>query len=341
MEELLRVKMLFANIGKIISSALEVEQILEGIMEEVRLFFEPENWSLMRLDPNTNELFFVVAKGIDEDKIRDIRLKPGEGIAGTVAQSGVSIFVPDTSEDSRFTDKVDRITGFKTKSIIAVPLVYRDTVYGVIELVNRSSGDIFSEDDFLILKTIADFSAIAYSNAALYEQALHRGATDPLTGLYNRYKLEEILDEWTSRETYRRSDDLNTLVALVMIDVDNFKAINDTHGHRAGDRVLKHLARTLRSTLRSEDHLFRIGGDEFLAIIPVPNQSNIKAVELRLIQNLEGMDNKSRMLGFPVVFSYGISIGPPSKIKALIRDADTSMYEQKRAKSSQELPMGE
>jgi diguanylate cyclase (GGDEF)-like protein len=340
MGDLLKVKTLFANIGKIISSALEVEQILEGIMEEVRIFFEPENWSLMRLDPNTNELFFVVAKGINEEQIKDIRLKPGEGIAGSVVQQGMPIFVPDTSEDSRFTDKVDRITGFKTRSVIAVPLIYRDTVYGVIELVNRSSGDIFSEDDYLILKTIADFSAIAYSNAALYEQALHMGATDPLTGLYNRYKLEEILDEWTTRETYRRSDDLNTQIALVMIDVDNFKAINDTHGHRTGDRVLRHLARTLRSTLRSEDHLFRIGGDEFLAIIPVPKQSSIKAVELRLIQNLEKMDNKSKIFGFPIIFSYGISIGPPSKIKALIRDADTSMYEQKRAKSSQESTQG-
>jgi diguanylate cyclase (GGDEF)-like protein len=334
--ELLKVKKLFGNIGKLISSSLEVEQVLEGIMEEVRVFFEPENWSLMRLDPNTNELFFVVAKGIDEEQIKDIRLKPGEGIAGTVAQKGVPIFVPDTSEDSRFTDKVDRITGYKTRSVIAVPIIYRDTVYGVIELVNRSKGDIFSEDDFLILKTIADFSAIAFSNASLYEQALQRGVTDPLTGLYNRYKLEEIIDEWTSRDIYRRANDLNTQIALIMIDLDNFKAINDTHGHRTGDRVLKHLARSLRTTLRSEDYLFRIGGDEFLAIIPVPKESNMEAVEQRLIQNLEKLGKKSKVFGFTIIFSYGISIGSPAKIKALIKGADASMYEQKRAKASRE-----
>ncbi len=336
MGELLKVKKLFGNIGKLISSSLDVENILEGIMKEVRTFFEPENWSLMRLDPNTNELFFVVAEGISEEQIKDVRLKPGEGIAGSVAQKGVPIFVPDTSEDPRFTDKVDRITGFKTRSVIAVPIIYRDTVYGVIELVNRSKGNIFSEDDFLILKTIADFSAIAFYNASLYEQALNRGATDPLTGLYNRYKLEEMIDEWTSRHTYRRTNDINTKIALVMIDVDNFKAINDTRGHRAGDRVLKHLARSLRATFRSEDYLFRIGGDEFLAIIPVPKESNMEAVEQRLIQNLEKLGNKSKVLGFKIIFSYGISIGSPAKIKALFKGADANMYEQKRAKASRE-----
>ena len=333
MEQLYKIKKLFASIGSLITSSLELEEIVDGIMEEVRTFFEPGNWSLLRLDPNTNELFFMIARGIDSDLVKDVRLKPGEGIAGTVAETGEPIYVPDTSKDSRFTDKIDRITGFTTRSVMAVPLIFRDTTYGVIELVSRSENDLFSEDDYLILKTIADFSAIAFSNAVLYEQALLMGSTDPLTGLYNRHKLENLVDDWNSLQHFRRVDDPN-MIAIIMVDVDNFKQINDMHGHRQGDRVLKHLARIIRASLRNDDFLFRIGGDEFLAIIRVPPDAKTELVERRLIRNLNKLNRESDNLGFPVLFSYGISIGPPSKIKVLIEESDANMYEQKRKKST-------
>jgi len=123
MYSLAQIKQLYANIGKLITSSLELDKVLEGIMEEVKVFFDAENWSLMRLDPNTDELFFVIVQGIDRKAVENIRLGPGEGIAGMVAKRGQSVFVPDTSADPRFSDRVDRATGFRTRSVMAVPLI--------------------------------------------------------------------------------------------------------------------------------------------------------------------------------------------------------------------------
>ena len=332
MSELYQMKEMYANIGKLITSNLDLESILKGIMEEIHRFFEPENWSLLRYDPNSNELFFVIAEGIDQEHIKDIRLKVGEGIAGTVAHSKKPVFVPDTSIDPRFTDKVDKKTGFKTKSIIAVPLIFKETLYGIIEIINRTTGGVFSEDDYLVLKTIADFSAIAFANAMLYEQSLLMGTTDPLTGLYNRIKLEEIIDDWTCRETFqRREEDGTGDAAVIMIDLDNFKQINDNHGHIEGDRVLKHLARLLRSSIRNEDYVFRVGGDEFLVIIPISRPTLVTNVEERIINKIHELLSAAREYPMPLRFSYGLAIGPAVSIKQLIHKADIKMYEQKKS----------
>ena len=334
MEELFRIKKLYSSIGKIITSSLEFPAIQDAIMEEVHLFFDAENWSLMRLDSNTNELYFVIVKGIDARTVENIRLGRGEGIAGTVAKTKKSIFVPDTSKDRRFCDRVDRATGFKTRSILAVPIIFGDILYGVIELVNRGSGGLFTEMEHLILQTIADYAAIAFANAALYEQALERSLSDPLTGLLNHARLEQVLAEAekpASPRRRRRDDESGAVV--VMVDVDDFKSINDGYGHPRGDEVLKEISRRLKSRLRYNDMLFRIGGDEFLAIIPSPLDQAEK-IEKRFAREMKKLSHFSMEGGPEVRFSYGTSAGPIQKIRGLIQKADDGMYRHKGAAKS-------
>lgn len=327
----IEIKKLYANIGKLITSSLTLDEILEGIMEEVRMFFSPDNWSLMRLDPNTNELFFVIASGIDLKKVEHVRMKPGEGIAGIVAKTGSAIFVPDTSKDRRFSGKVDRITGFATKSIIAVPLTFRNTVYGVIELINRDSG-AFTEDEHIILQTIAEFSAIAFANAILYEKAILISNTDPLTGLYNRTKLESIISETTkSGGMLRRKDDLPLYAVVITIDIDNFKEINDNFGHREGDRMLKETSTRIRACLRSNDLFFRIGGDEFLILITEQNHERLIAIKERVTGAIAKSSRFTIRNGFEVRFSFGSASGPLSQIRELIHRADLEMYDRKNS----------
>lgn len=329
MEELFKIKKLYSSIGKIITSSLEFGAIQDAIMEEIHLFFDAENWSLMRLDPNTDELFFVIVKGIDAKAVENIRLGRGEGIAGTVARTRKSIFVPDTSRDKRFSDRVDRATGFKTRSLMAVPVIFGDTLYGVIELVNRGSGGLFTEMEHLILQTIADYAAIAFANAALYEQALQRSLTDPLTGLLNRAKLEQVIAE-AEKSVFprrRRYDDESAAV-VVMVDVDDFKKINDGFGHPRGDEVLKEISRILKSRLRYNDMLFRIGGDEFLAIIPA-SLEQMQKIEKRFAREMKKLSSFTMEGGPEVRFSYGTSAGPFQKVRDLIQKADTGMYRHK------------
>ncbi|HSV95805.1 MAG TPA: sensor domain-containing diguanylate cyclase [Spirochaetota bacterium] len=329
MEELLNIKKLYSNIGKIITSSLEFGVILDSIMEEIHLFFDAENWSLMRLDPNTDELFFVIVKGIDAKAVENIRLGMGEGIAGTVARTKRSIFVPDTSRDKRFSDRVDKATGFKTKSVMAVPIVFGDTLYGVIELVNRTTGGLFTEMEHLILQAIADYAAIAFANSALYEQALQRSLTDPLTGLFNRAKLDQVVAEAEKTASPRRRRyDTEPAMVVVMVDVDKFKEINDGFGHPLGDEVLKEVSRILKSRLRYNDMLFRIGGDEFLAIVPAPSEQ-VEKIERRFAREMKKLSRFAMADGPSVCFSYGTAAGPFPKIRELIRMADAGMYHHK------------
>ena len=333
MENAGAIKKLYASIGKLITSSLELDKILGCIMEEVRIYFDAENWSLMRLDPLTDELFFVIVKGIDENAVESIRLSLGEGIAGTVAQTGRPVFVPDTSTDHRFTDRVDRATGFITRSIMAVPLVCRNRVLGVIELINRNAGTPYTEDEYLILQTIADFSAIAFANSALYEHAVLMSHTDPLTGLSNRTKLHQILEEAGRNDDTRRRHVDRLLKAIVVVaDVDNFKGVNDTFGHAEGDRLLRETTQRLRKILRLEDEMFRIGGDEFLVLIRHDRNEDQEKIMERLKEDLEAISclplEEERIL----TFSYGISCGEMREIETLIRRADDDMYRNKGLK---------
>lgn len=106
---------LYSSLGKIITSSLEQQEVLSAVMEEVRLFFSPKNWSLMRYDENSEELFFLIAEGIQFNHIRSIRLKSGEGIAGSVVQTKSPIFVENVKNDPRFSKKSTKRQGLKQK----------------------------------------------------------------------------------------------------------------------------------------------------------------------------------------------------------------------------------
>lgn len=328
----LALRQLYANIGKLITSSLELEEILTGIMDEVEQFFHPNNWSLLRYDPVSEELFFVIVEGIDKTAVEHIRLKSGQGIAGRAAAEKRTIFIPDTAGNSDFQNSVDKASGFRTRSVLAAPLVFRDEVYGVIELINYHDNHEFSDEEVLILETIADFAAIAFANARLYEDALSRAVTDPLTGVQNRTSLEQMLDQW-EQETgsgRRREDRDREFVTIAVIDLDNFKLINDTLGHKAGDRVLVEVAAALRRTLRSSDLVYRIGGDEFMALVEVSDATILDVVENRLRRKLDDMSSLDIGDLGSVELSWGIASGSREEAREVMHRADLHMYQCKK-----------
>ncbi|MFC1669003.1 diguanylate cyclase [Spirochaetota bacterium] len=325
---------LFANIGKLITSSLDLNVILRGIMKEIQIYFDPQNWSLMRYDHTSQELLFVIIEGISYENVKDIKLKVGEGIAGNVIKTGKSIFVPDTKKDSRFTDKVDKITGFKTESIIAVPIKTEDKIFGVIEIVNRAQEGAFTEAHHLVLKTIADFSAIAFDNSRVYNKVIKKSEIDHLTGLYNSAKLNSVIDEYSSTEIpHRRNKDAKSKLIVVYIDLDSFKEINDKYGHTEGDEVLKKVAMRLRSLFRSDDLIFRIGGDEFITVLPLEETMDANSIVNRINDALASIKISSFKKGHSIELSYGIKTGGINNIKELIHEADLEMYKNKESKN--------
>src|ERR1700685_4306077 len=126
----------FHELGKALTSSLQLDQVLRTIMEKINEVLRPDTWSLLLMDQDKNELYFQIATGKVAESLKDVRIKVGQGLAGWVAQTGEAVVVRDTAKDSRFFGQVDAKTKMETRSIVAVPARFRDQCRGVIELIN-------------------------------------------------------------------------------------------------------------------------------------------------------------------------------------------------------------
>ncbi len=163
--------------------------------------------------------------------------------------------------------------------------------------------------------------------SVLHEQLREQALCDPLTGLYNRRYLDEFFD----RELARAQRE-NLPLALALIDLDHFKQLNDEYGHLVGDDVLKSVAQHLLDNLRSTDAVFRIGGEEFLLILPGLNAQAAHARLESLRMQLASVDHPTRMGTMPVTLSAGIAVWPANggQLDALLHAADIALYAAKR-----------
>lgn len=159
---------LLLQANRILSSKLDVKDVLQAVMELATKVVRAEASSLLLLDERKNELYVDVALGSVKDSVKQIRLKVGEGIAGWVAKEKKPLIVNDVTKDPRFTGKVDKSTNFKTKSILAVPLLAKGRLIGVVEAINKELQQGFSETDKEAFEIFASQSAIAIENARLF-----------------------------------------------------------------------------------------------------------------------------------------------------------------------------
>ncbi len=314
----------FQELGKALTSSLQLDQVLRTIMEKIDEFLRPDNWSLLLLDEAKQELYFELAVGKASQALKDVRIKLGQGIAGWVAQHGEVVIVPDTSKDTRFFGKVDEKTKMETRSIVAVPVNFRDTCLGVIELINCVGPDGFDPRDLKLLEALSDFAAIALENARHVKRIHELTIKDDCTSLYNARHMGFILDT----EIYR-SQRYNYEFSLVFIDIDHFKMVNDTHGHLVGSRLLAEMGDAMKTNCRLIDFAFRYGGDEFVILLPQTSKENAILVARRLHKLIrESVWLAKEGLNIRVTPSVGVAAYPAdSKTKeGLLHLADEAMY---------------
>jgi two-component system sensor histidine kinase HydH len=158
------------ELSSMINSSLDIFEVLNHAMRFVEKVIGTEGSSIFEIDNTANELFFRVLSGHEAHTMRKVRMKMGEGVAGWVARTGEAVIVPDTEKDARFSTKVDLITGFKTRSIIALPIRNKGRLTGVLELVNKRGPSPFNQDDLEFLTIAANQIGIAMANAKLYER---------------------------------------------------------------------------------------------------------------------------------------------------------------------------
>ena len=214
---------------------------------------------------------------------------------------------------------------FSTNELVIMPLRAKDNVNGLIIADNIYTRKPISDDDIRIFTMLANQAGLAIENSHLYEMVVQKSLTDPVTGLWNHRFFQETL-----AEEIKRAQKNNHPLSLAIIDIDNFKILNDTYGHQHGDRILKELAHIFRDSSREVDYVCRYGGEEF-AIIFIGTRKNqgfdiAERLRARIEQHkfpTHGQQEEQRL-----TVSIGLSGFPDDAItkEDLIAQADKAMY---------------
>jgi diguanylate cyclase (GGDEF)-like protein len=314
------------DFGMAIGSELESLDLYRTILLKTIEIMRAEQGSLLIFDEVSKELSIKCIKGLSEKLVEKLRLKPGQGIAGFVFETGLPLLIENIGKDPRF--QAHQRARYKTKSFLSVPLRIRSRKIGVLNVADKIDGAAFDQTDLRLLETIADHAWVALERSDLYQKSedLRRiSITDPLTELYNRRFFQDRLTEEIERAK-RHSQSLS----LIMLDIDNFKNYNDTHGHLAGDEALRITATILKNTVRNIDLVARYGGEEFAVILPMTDVGAAHDIAERI---RSGMANRffpdhSLTLEAKLRVSLGIACFPKDSdsLFELISNADKALY---------------
>jgi diguanylate cyclase (GGDEF)-like protein len=314
--------LVFHQLARSLTSSFDLDTILRTILDQMERIMEAELWTLLMLDEKTQELYYAVAAGGEQEALRDLRVKVGEGVAGWVVEHGETLIVPETATDPRLMEE-GGTTSHNIRSVIALPLRGRKGTHGAIEIFNPNTEQM-TDYTIAFLHILADHAAIAIENAHDVARIQQLTITDDTTGLFNVRHLYEVL----GRELGRCSR-MKLPLSLAFIDLDQFKLVNDVHGHLVGSELLSRTGQRLRELSRKQDWCFRYGGDEFVILMPESSAEEAHAQATKLLNEL--MSTRFHMKGgleLSVRASVGLATAPAdgSTVHAVIGTADTRMY---------------
>ena len=270
-----------------------------------------------------NELIPSFVKGESFRLFSSLRIPVGQGISGWVAENDRVIVNGNPAVEAGYLNDPRKVTPLR--SAIAVPLRGREQVIGVLALYHLS-GEAFTADHRRILVNISPKVGLVIENSLHFQNAKTAAEEDELTGLLNSKSLFHQMHDQVAACAKRGG-----AMSVIVMDLDGFKRANDEHGHLAGNRVLANVAAGLRRICRSSDLVARMGGDEFVMVLPEPGEY----VELALAKINELGARAAEMSGClsPITISAGVARYPHDAIDAesLLEKADERMYENKRA----------
>lgn len=301
------------------SSELQRSRLQSSILERAVKLLRAEGGEFLIYDEKNRELITVSSLNLDKD-YSGMRTQVGEGAVGKAVAQRKTVAIRDYSS---WSGRMPAYEESRIKASLSAPLIFGEKILGCISVFHYDDGIQFTGNDQHLLTIFAQHASVAMENAILFEQLQEAASTDDMTGLLNRRALFEFGDYEISR-----SIRLERPLAVVMMDLDNYKEINDTHSHLVGDRVLKEVSRLLRENVRTIDIIGRYGGDEFVIIMPETSLDEaVKAME-RVRRKLERTVIRSGSLNFHVTASFGVthhSQGLPA-LEILIEEADKAMY---------------
>jgi len=320
-----------SELTKTITPIQDYETLLRTVLDLSAGLLKAEQGSLMMIDQETDALLLEAKKGMIDGVAEKHRINRGDGIAGKVAESGVAILVENLENDPRIKQKNRQ--HYKTPSFVSVPLKINDRIIGVLNLSDKTTGEVFDEEDLKLIQSFATHAAIVMERNVFFtraEELKKLTITDSLTGLLNRrYLYERLKDELGRSRRHGHS------FSLLMLDLDGFKQCNDTLGHPAGDRTLKTIADILLNVMRSIDIVARCGGDEFMVILPETDEPLAIDIAERLRSKIEKMRGAGGEAAAPAHCALTTSIGLVSYPRhgdtgeLLLQNVDKALYRAK------------
>jgi diguanylate cyclase (GGDEF)-like protein len=313
--------LVFHQLARSLTSSFDLDTILRTTLGHMERMVDAELWTLLMLDEASEELYYAIAGGDQQEALKGLRVKRGEGLAGWVLEHGETVIVPAAEEDPRL-QQAGAGGSHRVRAAIAMPLRGRKGTQGVIEILNPRAE--MSDYTIAFLHILADHAAIAIENAHDMARIQQLTITDDTTGLHNVRHLYDVLD----REL-RRSQKSQIPVSLAFLDLDRFKLVNDVHGHLVGSELLALTGQRLQELSRKQDVCFRYGGDEFVILMPGTDAKT--ALELTKTMHRTLMETEFRMkngLKLNVSASVGLASAPRdgNKVHAIIGTADARMY---------------
>ena len=304
-----------------ISGELELNSLLQTITERAVKLLKVTLGELLLFDQHTGEMEIVAQYPLDPQQL-GFKMKPGEGAMGRVAVTKRPLILNDyRAFVNSLTDEVT--TG--VEATLDVPLLKGAEFIGVLGVARHNKNHPFTKDDQHLLTVLASQAMIAIENARLYKDVRHLAFTDVLTGINNRRRLFELLDE-----EYRRALRYQRPLSFMLMDVDHFKKINDVYGHAAGDEVLRWFAKQSSAAIRHKlDLIGRFGGEEFAIIYPEADLASALGAAERLRSHVIGCPIRYNDLELQITFSAGIAslpLGVETSFEQLIERADKALY---------------
>jgi len=321
---------LLHRISNTIRSSFAIKENLGEMLEELSGWFsldccfivlpsEEEPEDAIRLEFVSDDIYRVI------EFDRDLKMLELFNQNFNIDQT---LIVNDVNNDKRMEPfRQEVLSGYNILSLFILPVYYNEKLLGILTGYRGQIQANWNRINEGFLKSVADQVASGVTNARLYARVQRQATTDGLTQLYNhRTGQEKLTEQLRMAERYQRS------LAVVMLDVDHFKQINDNFGHPVGDTVLKAVARLIKSNCRDVDLPIRYGGEEFLVVLPEINKEGAQVVAERIRKSLAQEVIKHESISLTVTASLGIATFPEHALDQhhLLELADKALYLSKR-----------